>query len=168
MIINQKNVLAFICSTIIFMSAGCLKNDSKTTSNCVTNTTGVPTAAEIASLQTYITANNITATLDPRGFFYTIVNAGSGPKPLLSSTVFAKYVGKLDNGTVFESRQDAGGVSFLLGGVISGWQFGVPLIRKGGTVTLYLPPTLGYGCNAQAAIPAGSNLIFTIDLVDVQ
>jgi FKBP-type peptidyl-prolyl cis-trans isomerase FkpA len=168
MIINRKHVLAILCSAIIFVAASCLKNDSKTTSNCVTNNTGVPTAAEIASLQTYITANSITATQDPRGFFYTIVTPGSGPAPLLSSTVIVKYIGKLENGTEFDRNQNVNGETFSLGRLITGWQYGIPLIRKGGSIKLYLPPTLGYGCNPQANIPAGSNLIFTIDLVDVQ
>jgi FKBP-type peptidyl-prolyl cis-trans isomerase FkpA len=168
MTINTKTLFATLCTALIFVTAGCLKNDSKTTSNCVANNTGVPTVAEIASLQTYITANGITATQDSRGFFYTIVNAGSGPAPLLSSTVIVKYIGKLENGTEFDRNQNVNGETFSLGRLIPGWQYGIPLIRKGGSIKLYLPPTLGYGCNAQANIPAGSNLIFTIDLVDVQ
>jgi FKBP-type peptidyl-prolyl cis-trans isomerase FkpA len=168
MIINKKNLFASLCSTIILVTAGCLKNDSKITSNCVVNNTGVPTTAEIASLQTYLTTNNITATQDPRGFFYSIVNAGSGPAPLLSSTVIVKYLGKLENGNEFDHNQNPNGETFILGQLIKGWQLGIPLIRKGGSIKLYLPPTLGYGCNATGSIPPGANLIFTVDLVDVQ
>ncbi|MBK7558665.1 MAG: FKBP-type peptidyl-prolyl cis-trans isomerase [Chitinophagaceae bacterium] len=36
-----------------------------------------------------------------------------------------------------------------------------------GRITLYIPPSLGYGCNQSGSIPPGSNLIFTIDLIDV-
>jgi FKBP-type peptidyl-prolyl cis-trans isomerase FkpA len=165
---NKKLLLAALCTSIFFLMMGCLKNDAAK-SNCVTNNTGVPTAAEIASLQAYLTKNNITnATQDARGFFYTIVNPGSGPAPLLSSTILFKYVGKLEDGTEFDRNREPGGLRFPLGQLIPGWQLGIPLIRKGGSVKLYLPPTLGYGCNPQSGIPAGSNLIFNVDLVDVQ
>ncbi len=164
---NKKLLFAILCFSILFLMMSCLKNDAAK-SDCITNITGVPTAAEIASLQAYLTANNITATKDARGFFYTIVNAGSGPAPLLSSTIIFKFIGKLENGTEFDRNRNANGDPYILGQLISGWQLGIPLIRKGGSIKLYLPPTLAYGCNAQPGISAGSNLIFAIDLVDVQ
>jgi FKBP-type peptidyl-prolyl cis-trans isomerase FkpA len=157
-------VLAAITLSLTFLS--CIKSQPDTQSNCVPNNTGVPTAAEIASLQTYITANAIAATQDSRGFFYSIVAPGSGTTPTTSSTVTVKYIGKLENGTIFDQSQS--GATFQLSQLIKGWQYGIPLIKKGGSIKLYLPPTLGYGCNAVGGIPAGSNLIFTVDLVDVQ
>ena len=72
----------------------------------------------------------------------------------------------MENGSVFDQNQ--AGVTFTLSQLILGWQKGIPLIKKGGSIKLYLPPSLGYGCNAVGAIPPGSNLIFSIDLIDVQ
>jgi FKBP-type peptidyl-prolyl cis-trans isomerase FkpA len=63
---------------------------------------------------------------------------------------------------------------YTLGGLIAGWQQGLPLISKGGVIKLYIPPSLGYGNTAQdgkngnVAIPANSILIFNIDLINVQ
>ena len=51
--------------------------------------------------------------------------------------------------------------------VVVGWQQGIPLIAPGGNITLYLPPSLAYGPQAQTGIPANSILIFKIDLLGI-
>jgi peptidylprolyl isomerase/FKBP-type peptidyl-prolyl cis-trans isomerase FklB len=58
--------------------------------------------------------------------------------------------------------------------VIAGWQEALPLIKKGGGITLYSPPSLGYGSKSvedtagHVLIPANSNLVFRVVLADVQ
>jgi FKBP-type peptidyl-prolyl cis-trans isomerase FkpA len=116
---------------------------------------------EIANLKSYIETNSIDATQDPRGFYYNITKEGSGAKPNPCSNIEVNYVGKLTNGTIFDQGN---GVKFPLGGLIIGWQEGIPLVGSGGSITLYLPPSLAYGSAANGPIPANSNLIFTIDL----
>lgn len=117
--------------------------------------------AEVVALRAYITGNGITATEDPRGFFYKIDNQGTGKKPTVCSGVSVNYAGRLTNGTQFDAGNN---VSFNLSQLIIGWQQGIPLINEGGSITLYLPPSLAYGSNAVGAIPANSILIFTITL----
>jgi FKBP-type peptidyl-prolyl cis-trans isomerase FkpA len=160
---NKKHFLMLAIIAASFMLGGCSK---ETGNNCVPNNTGVPTAAEVASLQAYITSNNITATQHPDGFFYRIITQGTGATPTLASTVTFKYTGTLTNGAVFD--QSTTGVTFVLSQLILGFRRGMPLIQKGGSIMLYLPPSLGYGCNATGGIPPGSNLIFSVDLIDVQ
>ena len=164
---NKKQLFILSITALSFVFGGCLKSDGdNTTSSCVSNTTGVPTAAEIASVQSYLTSHGITATQHPGGFFYIILNQGTGATPNPASTVTVKYTGQLENGSIFD--QNTSGASFLLSQLILGWQRGLPLIQKGGSIKLFLPPSLGYGCAQVGAIPPGSNLIFSIDLVDVQ
>ena len=155
-----------IISALSFMMSSCLKSNDGTNNNCVANNTGVPTAAEIASLQAYLTSNSITATQHPDGFFYRIITQGTGATPTLASTVTFKYTGTLTNGAIFD--QSTTGVSFVLSQLILGFRKGLPLIQKGGSIILYLPPSLGYGCSATGSIPPGSNLIFSVELTDVQ
>ena len=164
---NKKLLFILALFSLSFVFISCVKSNSNSQNNCVPNTTGIPATAEIASVQSYLTANSITATQDPGGFFYIIVAPGSGAAPTLSSTITFKYVGKLENGNIFDQSQT--GVTYPLSQLILGWQKGLPLIKKGGTIKLFLPPTLAYGCSTGGgSIPAGSNLIFTVDLVDVQ
>ncbi len=101
------------------------------------------------------------------------LKVGTGATAKLNSTVSVTYVGKLANGTVFDSSAvDNKGkpVSLTLaaGKVIEGWVEGVPGMKVGGTRELVIPPALGYGCTSPSPkIPANSTLIFTITLVSV-
>ena len=162
---NKKHFLILAFAALSFVVNSCGKS-SGTGNNCVANNTGVPTAAEVASLQSYITANSLTATQHPDGFFYRIVAPGSGPTPTLASTVTFKYTGKLMDNSIFDHSTT--GATFTLSQLILGFRKGLPLIQKGGSIILYIPPSLGYNCQAIGGIPPGSNLIFTVELIDVQ
>jgi peptidylprolyl isomerase len=93
---------------------------------------------------------------------------GTGPAATASSTVTVQYVGVLyKNGKQFDASWNDGSgqpVSFPLSGVIKGWQQGIPGMRVGGRRELIIPPSLAYGSQAQAKIPANSTLEFVIDL----
>jgi FKBP-type peptidyl-prolyl cis-trans isomerase FkpA len=139
-------------------------SNCKTTDQCATIATAAP-AAEVATLEQYLSANSITATKDSRGFYYTIVNPGSGTKPNLCSSVRVAYTGLLTDGTQFDANTNA---TLSMGSVIKGWQEALPLIAKGGFIKVFIPPTLGYGTKVAGAIPANSILIFDIELLDFQ
>ena len=122
------------------------------------------TAAEDdAKMQSYITANGITATKHASGMYYQIIEPGTGATPSLSSSVKANYTGKFTDNTSF----DGGVATFPLGGVIQGWQIGIPLIKQGGKIKLIIPPYLAYGCNPYMGIPGNSVLIFDVELQEV-
>lgn len=159
-------LLMLTLAAFSFTIGGCVKTNDPA-AKCVSNTTGVPTAAEITALQTYLASKSITATQDPRGFFYVIHAQGTGATPVSTSVVTVKYTGKLFDGTIFDENQ-TGNAIFYLSNLVQGWKMGLPLIQKGGSISLYIPPTLGYGCTPQTYIPAGSSLDFTIDLINVQ
>ena len=158
----------FFIITLPLVMFSCLKKSSF--NDCgYTAPTGAASTAEIANLKTYLDTNSLTYTQHPSGIFYNIVTPGSGTiTPAVCSAVLVKYSGRLTT-TTTPFNQNTAGVAFTLGGLIKGWQFGIPLIKKGGSIILYIPPSLGYGASGSgAAIPPNSNLIFTIDLVDVQ
>ncbi len=132
-----------------------------------TTPTTVASAAEVANLKAYLDSNSLTYTAHPNGFFYNITSLGSGATPVVCSNVTVQYSGRLTTSTTpFDASN---GVTFTLGQLITGWQLGIPLIKKGGSITLYIPPSLGYGSGgAGATIPPNSNLVFTISLLGVQ
>jgi FKBP-type peptidyl-prolyl cis-trans isomerase FkpA len=158
-----KRVLVFSAITLLF--ASCLKSpDTKCT---LTESTFVAPAAEVTTLQNYVYSVDPTATQHPSGFFYKISTAGTGTvTPAVCSNILVTYTGKLTNGTQFD--QNTTGYSNYLGQLILGWQKGIPLIRKGGSIRLYIPPSLGYGATANGTIPANSILIFDVNLLDIQ
>jgi FKBP-type peptidyl-prolyl cis-trans isomerase len=149
--------LTFTFFIIAGLSSSCLKDNSCTPKSV---------DSERAAILAYASANTIVATPHSSGFYYEIINAGSGPSPTVNSTVSARYVGKLLDGTIFDS-QTVNPVSFVLGNTIPGWQLGLPLIQKGGTIKLLIPSSLAYGCTGRGTIPADAILYFEVNLVDV-
>lgn len=151
-------------------AASCLK--SKEDTGCPYQPSSVVApAAEKDSLQAYLDSNNIQATLHPSGFYYEIVDPGTGTDSAsLCSQIVINYKGQLTNGNVFDEQDN---VLFVLGSLIEGWKKAIPMIKKGGKIKLYIPPTLGYGNTdvknpntGQVVIPARSILIFDVDLLN--
>jgi FKBP-type peptidyl-prolyl cis-trans isomerase len=97
--------------------------------------------------------------------YYIIDAAGSGATANICSTVGVKYKGQLTNGTVFD--QSATTVTFPLDNLIEAWKKGIPIIKTGGKIKLYCPPSLAYGSQAVGTIPANSILIFEVELTNV-
>lgn len=97
---------------------------------------------------------------------------GTGAEAKEGSTITVKYTGTLDDGTVFDSTDKQGGqpATFTLakGQLIDGWVQGIPGMKVGGKRKLVIPPSLGYGAQAQGSIPPNSTLTFEIELVDVK
>lgn len=166
LILSMRSKNYFILALFIFSLYACGKTTSSSTNNCV-STNGMPTTTEIDSVQHFLTSKNITATKDSRGFFVETLDAGYGiDNPLPNSNVTVKYKGTLTSGIVFDSTVNGETSSFGLGGVILGWQYSIPQMKRHGVINLYLPPSLGYGCSASGKIPASSILIFRIELIN--
>ena len=102
------------------------------------------------------------------GLQYKVVKEGKGAKPKATDEVLVHYTGKLLDGTVFDSSVQRGEpISFPLNGVIAGWTEGLQLMREGSVYMLYIPSELAYGDGDNGAIPAGSTLIFEVELIKV-
>lgn len=172
----MKKEFFSILVILSFLAGGCLKSgDNNNNQVCnYSDVAIVAPAAEVDSVQRYLTSKNIVASPNSSGLFYKVNNQGNGEAIVnLCSNVIVKYTGKLTNDSVFDST-GTNPALFKLGRVITGWQKGLPLISKGGKITLYIPPTLGYGNqdvkdnNGVVVIPANSILIFDIELVGIE
>ncbi len=159
--------LLILFSFCVFLSS-CTK-PAKDPGCTYTAPTVVVPASEIANLQAWVNANRPMAIFNSGGFYYEIITTGTGTvTPAVCSKVTVKYAGYLTNNFKFTSTaEETTPTTFTLGGLIAGWQLGIPLITKGGTINLYLPPSLGYGASATSTIPANSILLFTVQLIEV-
>jgi FKBP-type peptidyl-prolyl cis-trans isomerase FkpA len=163
----MKKIIPYLALVLLFTN--CTK--TKTPTCPYTESAAVATPAEIAEVQNYLFGKGITnAVQHPSGIFYKISNAGTGTvTPTVCNNVSVKYEGYLSTGNKFEENTS----SFTLGEVILGWQKGVPLIKTGGIITLYIPPSLAYGSQVRKdaagniVIPGNSILIFNITLIAV-
>jgi len=123
-------------------------------------------AKDEALIKEFIAKNNIPAIRDTTGVYYVISEPGSGNVTYTANTsVRVKYKLRLLNGT--EIPQTTEPISFTLGGVIAGWQIGIPKIQPGGKIRLLIPSVWAYGPNASGGIPANSVLDFDIELLNI-
>lgn len=131
-------------------------------------------AAEVAKGRMFLEANSKrTGVITLKdGLQYEIVKAGdsTGIRPTVNDTVVVDYVGKLIDGTEFDSSTKNGGpVTFPVSGVIKGWTEILQLMTKGAHWKVFIPTELAYGDRgAGAAIPGGAALVFDIMLEDIK
>lgn len=102
------------------------------------------------------------------GLQYKVTKEGTGKQPKATDEVSVSYVGRLVDGTEFDSSQGKP-VSFPLNGVIKGWTEGLQLMKEGGEATFYIPADLAYGKNPppQSPILPDSVLVFDVKLEKV-
>ena len=73
----------------------------------------------------------------------------------------------MTDGTEFDKSPEEGASFGFLGNLISGFAEGLTYFQEGGSGKLIIPAHLAYGDNSNGVIPAGSVLIFDIELVYV-
>ena len=100
------------------------------------------------------------------------VKVGVGKEAQKGNRVTVHYTGWLkSDGTKFATSVDRGPFTFTLGNgeVIKGWDQGVAGMKVGGKRKLTIPSDLAYGSQgAGGVIPPEADLIFEVDLIDVQ
>lgn len=113
------------------------------------------------------------------GLQIEVLKEGSGDKVSKEGDLLVvNYVGKLEDGTVFDSSIDRNQTfSFTVGNgeVIKGWDEGLLGMKVGEKRKLTMIPELGYGNQAvgvkedgTATIPANSTLAFEVELMEIQ
>jgi FKBP-type peptidyl-prolyl cis-trans isomerase FkpA len=153
---------------IVALFSGCIKGDTTQEVCNYDPCLQKAPASEIDAVKTYLNSQSITAEQHCSGLFYIIDAAGSGGTPTICDYIVAKYKGNFTNGNVFDQGQFSSPIQ--LNNLIAGWKNGIPLIKKGGKIRLFIPPSLGYGSQAYPStsnpvIPANSILIFEVELL---
>ncbi len=106
----------------------------------------------------------------PSGLQYVDLKEGTGAQPKTGDTVQVKYIGRFENGKIFDQ---SGPKDFFFklgkGEVIKGWDEGVGTMKVGGRRKLIVPSKLAYGdAGYPGVIPPKSTLIFDVTLVGIK
>ena len=113
-------------------------------------------------------SNNKSVYTTQSGLKYRKLKDGNGKHPKATDRVKVHYTGKLIDGKVFDSSVERGNpLTFPLNQVIPGWTEGLQLMDEGSKYILYVPYNLGYGTRDMGNIPAGSTLIFEVELLEI-
>ncbi len=157
MMLKKKLFVFFLA--IMSLSVSCKKEDYDPVAQL---------AKDDQAIKEFIAKNNIPAEKLPSGVYCQIISPGTGTGTLTSTSyITVNYEGRLLNGSVFD--KSVGPVTFNLGSLILGWQYGMieSNIKKGARVRLIIPSTLAYMNQSRVGIPANSPLDFTIDLINL-
>jgi len=104
----------------------------------------------------------------PTGLQYRVINEAQGEKPVQTDRVKVHYVGRLIDGSQFDSSIERGEpTEFGLNQVIKGWTEGLQLMSVGSKYEFFIHPNIAYGSRPRPKIPANSVLIFEIELLDI-
>lgn len=97
--------------------------------------------------------------------FTELADSTSVGSPSANGSITIAYTGMLLDGTVFDKTQEGDSVTFLLAGLIPGWQIAIPKMRAGDRAKLLIPSYYAYGPSVKPGLPANSVLIFDISLI---
>lgn len=117
----------------------------------------------------YLKDNNITDHT-ASGLFYSKLVATDGVQPQQGQKVRIKFVASYLDGTPLGDSDQLGDSYEMVvgeGRVLKGLEEGVSMMRVGEKTRFVLPYTLAYGDQAYRNIPAYSNLVFDVDLLEV-
>lgn len=105
----------------------------------------------------------------PKGIYYKVLAEGNaeGKHPSPRSIVTAHYTGRTIDGKQFDSSCGGAPLAIRLCDLIEGWIVAMQQMKVGDKWEVYIPADMGYGKFSQPGIPAGSTLIFEIELLGI-
>ena len=106
---------------------------------------------------------------DDGGVTKLILKEGTGECAAAKSNVKVHYVGRLDDGTQFDSSRERGEpfeFQLGMGNVIKGWDIGIATMRVGELASLRCTAPYAYGERATGKIPANATLTFEVEMLE--
>ncbi|MBN2639068.1 MAG: FKBP-type peptidyl-prolyl cis-trans isomerase [Bacteroidales bacterium] len=104
------------------------------------------------------------------GLRYMIINQGNGPKAKVGNIATIAYSVRLMKGPVVYSSEQSGLKSFEIGhgGVVTGLEEGIILLKVGEKAKFILPSHLAYGLTGDGnKVPPHTPIIYTVELVNL-
>lgn len=126
--------------------------------------------ANLAASEAYMAENAKKAGVKTTesGLQWEVIREGKGKSPASDSMVKVHYVGKLTDGTTFDSSYDRGDpATFSAAAVIPGFGEGLMLMKEGGKLRLHIPADMAYGPQGSRGIGPNQALIFEVELIEV-
>ncbi|KAI9810344.1 MAG: peptidylprolyl isomerase fpr4 [Pycnora praestabilis] len=95
---------------------------------------------------------------------------GTGPAAKKGDKVGMRYIGKHQDGKVFDANKKGKPFSFKLGSgeVIKGWDIGVAGMSVGGERRMTIPGNLAYGSKPPPGFPKDATLTFDVKLLEIK
>jgi len=128
-------------------------------------------AAENDQIKKLVDSAGWNVTETATGLRYEIIEKGHGPKSALGEIAQIEFDVELITGELLYSSKQSGPKEFIIGrgGVESGLEEGILLLRVGDKARLVIPSYLAHGLSGdQDKIPPKATLIYTIKLIKLK
>jgi len=121
-----------------------------------------------AKIQAYIQKNNIPAVKDPSGFYYQILDQGTGGPLLNKDSVLFNLTEQSLTGTVYSSPTVFSNQGTYLGYVgfltAESYRIAMLAVNRGGKVRIIVPSYLAYGKNGKGNVPPNEIIVAEISI----
>ncbi len=119
-----------------------------------------------AKIKAYIQQNNITAIKDPSGFYYQVLEPGTGGPLLNKDSIFYNSTVKSLTGTTYYSPAAFANEGTYLGYVNpAAYRTAMYSINRGGKVRIIVPSYLAFGKNGQDNVPPNEVIVAEISVL---
>ena len=119
----------------------------------------------------WLNRNNQEMTETKTGLWYRIDRQGDGPPAETGKTAVINYKVSLLDGKVCYDSKTAGPKKFRIGqgGVESGLEEGILMLRQGSEATFIMPPHLAYGLPGDGdKIPARAIILYQVEVIAIE
>jgi FKBP-type peptidyl-prolyl cis-trans isomerase FkpA len=126
---------------------------------------------DVNAIKAYLKERNLSFTETQTGLWVSITQPGKGKKAEKGQVITLQYTITLLDGTVCYSSEKNGNKVFRIGqgGVESGLEEAVLLLKKGAKAQFILPPHLAHGLvGDDDKIPARATLIYDVHVIDLK
>lgn len=121
-------------------------------------------------VQLYIAENQYNVSADSLGFAYIPISEGNGVFPQNGDVIAFHYIGYYLDGKVFDSSYDRSYPLIVKLGedqLIKGLEYAIMKMDKGAKSKVVIPFYLAYDDMENAPVPPFSNLVFELELLDI-
>ena len=170
-----KNALFFVL--MIFCLSNCKIQSSdkqekrKVTAEELISVNRYMVEQDASAIKDYVERNNYQMLETETGLWYQIDEIGEGELVQKGDVVKIGYDILLLDGSLCYSSDSLGCKSFKVGqgGVVSGLEEGILLMRKGGKATFIMPPHRAHGLvGDDDKVPGRSILLYKVELIDLK
>ncbi len=168
--------LALVATVALGVAACGSSSDSSGSTGSGTNVGAAHSSCDVVVSKDLATKPTITVpscATKPTDLVTKDIVTGTGPAAKAGDSVTVKYVGvSWSTRQQFDASWDNGLGQFTVAplgqaSVITGWNQGLIGVKKGGRRLLVIPPSLGYGAQANGPIAANETLVFVVDVVSI-
>ena len=104
----------------------------------------------------------------PSGVMYKIMRAGNGKKPVESSTLRCRYVGKLIDGATIDKSDSKKPASIQVAGLLEGLKEAVKLMPTGSKWEIVIPPQHAYGAFGNRGVGPNAVLVYEMEILGIK